>query len=149
MWQRAAAGIALLVAMGGGAAAQGQLVIAKEGTGFYHWPGCPVVKDGEGVIAMNRGQAELRGLKPHPDCDPSKPPAPPAAAPGGTGPRTRTLSKPAAPPSVFVDAAEKYYHRERCARLVGTPKKVLLDGSTARKYWPCPRCRPPIRPKKG
>ena len=145
---RAGLAIALLVVMGAGAAAHGQLVITKEGTKFYHWPGCAIVRDGEGVLAMNQGQAELRGLKPHPDCDPSKAPAPPAAA--GTGRSgTRAPSKPAAPPSVFVDAVGKYYHRERCARLEGTPKKLLLDASTARKYWPCPTCRPPIRPKKG
>jgi hypothetical protein len=133
MW-RAAARIALLVAMGAGAAAQGSLVITKEGTRFYHWPGCPVVRDGEGVLAMNQGQAELRGLKPHPDCDPSK--APPPAA------------KPAAPPYVFVDAVGKYYHRERCVNLEKTSKKVVLDAATAKKYWPCPKCKPPIRPKK-
>ncbi len=139
---RAGPAIALLVVMGAGAAAHGQLVVTKEGTKFYHWPGCSVVRDGEGVLAMNQGQAELRGLKPHPDCDPSK--APPAAGSG-----TRAHSKPAAPPAVFVDAAGKYYHRERCAKLGGSPKKVLLDASTVRKYWPCPTCRPPIRPKKG
>ena len=46
MWLRAVAGIALLVMMGGRQprCAQGQLVIAKEGTGLYHWPGCPVVQ---------------------------------------------------------------------------------------------------------
>jgi hypothetical protein len=147
MWRRAAVGIALLVT-GAGIAAQGQLVITKEGTRFYHWPGCPVVRDGEGVLAMNQGQAELRSLKPHPDCDPSKAP-PPTVAAGGTGPRGRAIARPAAPPNVFVEADGKYYHRERCVRLEGTPKKVVLDGSTARKYWPCPACRPPIRPKKG
>jgi len=143
MW-RNAAGVALLVAMAAGAAAQGQLVITKEGTTLYHWPGCPLVQSNvqgsvAGVLAMNRGQAEARGLKPHPDCDPSK--APP---PGGAG-----ANKPAAPPSVFVDKAGKYYHRERCARLEKTSKKVVLDAATARKYWPCPACKPPIRPKKS
>jgi len=136
MW-RSAVRVALLVAMAAGAAAQGQLVITKEGTTFYHWPGCPVVQSGVGVLAMNRGQAESRGLKPHPDCDPSK------APPGGPA-----ANKPAAPPSVFVDAVGKYYHRERCARLEKPSKKVVLDAATARKYWPCPACKPPIRPKK-
>jgi hypothetical protein len=145
MWFRAAAGISVLTMMGAGAAAQGQLVIAKEGTRFYHWPGCPVVQTGEGVVAMNSGQAELRGFKPHPDCDPSK--APPA--PGRTGPGARSLSKPASPPSVFVDGVGKYYHRDRCARLENAPKKIVLDAATVRRYWPCPACKPPIRPRKS
>ena len=141
MWRRAAAVIALVMTMVAGAAAQGQLVIAKEGTTFYHWPGCPVVRDAAGALAMNRGQAESRGFKAHPDCDPSKAPA---ADPAG-----KAAAKPPSPPSVFVDAVGKYYHRERCARLEKTPKKVVLDAATARKYWPCPACKPPIRPKKS
>jgi len=139
MWRRAAAVIALVTTTGAGAA-QAQMVVAKEGTPSYHWPGCPIVRDGAGVVAMNRGQAEARGFKPHPDCDPSKAPADPAKA---------AAAKPASPPSVFVDAVGTYYHRERCGRLEKTPKKVVLDAATARKYWPCPACKPPIRPKKS
>jgi len=138
MGRRTAAGIVLLLAIGAGAAAQGSLVLTKEGSAFYHWPGCPVVRSGEGVLAMNQGQAEQRNLKPHPACDPSKAPPVPGARGGAAG-----------PPSVFVDAVGKYYHRERCARLAKTSKKVALDASTARKYWRCPACKPPIRPKKG
>jgi hypothetical protein len=144
MGRRAAVGIALLavVVTAGAAAAQGQLVITKEGTGFYHWPGCPVVKSGEGVLAMNRGQAESRKLKPHPDCDPSKAPD------AGTATGAKGASRPAGPTHVFVDTSGKHYHRERCAKLQRPPKKVVLDAATARKYWPCPTCRPPIRTKK-
>lgn len=144
MWLRAAAAFALLVSIGGASAPQGELIIVKKGASVYHWPGCSVVRNGDGVLAMNRGQAELRGLKPHPDCDPSKAPA---AAPGRPGRGTGKLSQPA-PPYVFVDGAGKYYHRERCARLERTPRKVVLDASTARKYWPCPACKPPIRQNK-
>ncbi len=138
---RLAAGIALILTMAAGVAARGQMVIAKEGTRFYHWPGCPVVKDGQGVLAMNRGQAESRNLKPHPDCDPSKAqPSPDAAGPGG---------QRATATQVFVDETGKHYHRDRCVKLQNPSKKVVLDRATATKYWPCPTCRPPIRTKKG
>jgi hypothetical protein len=140
MWRRAAAVIALVMTTGA-AAAQAQMVVAKEGTAFYHWPGCRIVRDFAGVVAMNRGQAEARGFKPHPDCDPSKAPPDPAGK--------SAAAKPPSAPSVFVDAVGKYYHRERCARLEKMPKKVVLDAATARKYWPCPACKPPIRPKKS
>ena len=138
----------MLVAIGAGAAAQGSLVLTKEGSAFYHWPGCPVVRSGEGVLAMNQGQAGQRDLQPHPACDPSKAPPVPGAL-SGAGSGARSLSGPAGPPSVFVDAVGKQYHRERCARLAKTSKQVALDASTVRKYWPCRACKPPIRPKKG
>jgi len=110
---------------------QGELVIVKEGTGLYHRPGCPVVRDGRRVVAMTLGQAASRGFKPHPACDPSM------AAP----------SKPAVPAAVMVDDNGKYYHRERCPKLGPHPRKIDL-AAAAKKYWPCPRCRPPLRPRK-
>lgn len=107
--------------------AQSELVIAKEGSGEYHRPDCSVVRDGKGVIALSRAQAESRGLKPHAACDPA----------------TATASKPAEPVTVFVDRG-RYYHRESCKRLAKDSRKIQLD-EVARKYWPCPACKPPIR----
>ena len=67
-----AASIALLSSLvAAPAAAQGELVLHKEGTTLYHRPHCPVVRDVTGVLALNRGQAEARGFKPHPECDPA------------------------------------------------------------------------------
>jgi hypothetical protein len=105
-----------------------------------------VVRDGVGVIAMTVGQAEARGLKSHPDCDPSR--TPPAQEPASRGDAARPRpSKPAAPVFVFVDAQGKQYHRERCPRLGSGTKKIGLDAA-AKSYWPCPVCKPPIRPRK-
>ena len=49
-------------ALAQGAAPHSELVLHKEGTTLYHRPGCPVVRDGQGVLALSRGQAHARGL---------------------------------------------------------------------------------------
>ena len=110
---------------------QGELVIVKEGTKQYHRPGCDVVRDGKGVIAMTRAQAEGRKLTQHGACDPAKKPADP--------------KKPGAETRVYVDEG-RYYHREGCKRLGKDPKPMTLDDA-GRKFWPCPACKPPIRPR--
>jgi hypothetical protein len=133
--------VLLIVIAAAGAAAQGEMVVVKEGAAEFHRPGCPVVLDVTGVLAMTVAQAQSRGLKPHPACDPSKVP-PPAAGDS----RGRTSAKPA-PVFVFVDSAGKHYHRERCARLGSGVKKIGIDAA-AKNYWPCPVCRPPIRARK-
>lgn len=122
---------------------QGELVVARPGTGLYHRPGCDVVRGATDLLAMTVGQAEARGYKSHPDCDPSvaRPTPPvPQAPPEAKGKRT-------APIYVFVNEAGTRYHREGCRTLEKPPKKVLLDAATAKKYWPCHICRPPILPR--
>lgn len=117
-----------------------ELVLHKEGTDVYHRPACAVVRDGVGVLAMSRGQAESRGLKAHADCDPARQPKPDPAAPS---------SAPAASPSpvfVWVDAG-KQYHREGCKQLRKDARKMALDDA-AKTRWPCAKCRPPIRKRK-
>ncbi len=113
-----------------------ELVLHKEGTGLYHRPSCDVVRDGVGVLALSRGQAEARGLKPHPECDPSRTPPPAEKA-----------AKPAAPSQVFVfvDSGNQY-HRDGCKKLGKGARRIALD-EAAKKRWPCPTCRPPIRPR--
>ena len=116
--------------------AQGELVIYKDGTGLYHRPGCPTIKDGEGVLALERGQAESRGYKPHPACDPAQPPAP---APQKSAPAPE-------PVTVYLDKS-KYYHRKDCSRLKAKGQTVdaqplEIAGKTR---WPCPACKPPVR----
>lgn len=127
--------------------AQGELVIVKEGTGLYHRPSCDVIRGATDILAMTVGQAEARGFKAHPDCDPSNPkavtPSPPSAA-RGTSEKPR---KPAAPVFVWIDAGSTLYHREGCRRLGQAPKKVVLDAATAKKYWPCGVCKAPILPR--
>lgn len=113
-----------------------ELVLHKEGTKLYHRPHCPVVRDGAGVLALDRAQAESRGYKAHPDCDPANAP-PPAAKPPARAP---------APVTVYVDGS-KYYHRKDCRRLNRSAKEFTakpLD-SAGREQWPCPSCRPPVR----
>jgi hypothetical protein len=138
---RAHAGVLLLAVCAGvglwsgKSSAQSELVLQKEGSKEYHRPACAVVKDGKGVTALTRAQAEARGLTAHKACDPA---FAPAADPGP--------SKPA-PVDVFVDGG-RYYHRASCRKLAAKPKKVPLEDA-GKKYWPCPACKPPIRARKG
>lgn len=125
--------------------AQGELVIVKESTGLYHRAGCDAIRDATDVLAMGVGQAEARGFKAHADCDPSKAQRSPAT----TGGRAAS-ARPAIPPAtvfVFVDTMGKLYHREACRRLGKDQKKIVLDAATAKRYWPCGVCKPPIRPR--
>ena len=117
---------------------QTELVLHKEGTKLYHRPGCPVVRDSVGVLAMARGQAEARGYKAHPECDPSTSGAPPASS--GTQP---------SPVTVYADG-DKYYHRKDCSRVrdSNTVKPTTLE-KAAKSKWPCPTCKPPIRKKSN
>jgi hypothetical protein len=133
----ATAMLVLALAAGGAApaAAQSELVLHKAGTKLYHRASCPVVLDMSGVVAMTRAQAERRGYTPHPACDPSNPNAP---APQGT---------PPPPATVYVDGS-KYYHRKDCSKVRDASKlePISLEAA-AKKSWPCPVCRPPIRKK--
>jgi hypothetical protein len=123
---------------------QSELVIVKEGTSQYHRPGCEVVSDGKGVLAMTRAQAEGRGLKAHAACDPSQTPA---ASPGAkTEPAAQGGTTP--PVFVYVDGKAKQYHRETCAKLVKADRKKITLNEAGRSYWPCPVCKPPIRSRK-
>ena len=128
-----------LAAGSAGSGSQSELVIYKEGTKLYHWPGCPVVAGSSDVLALSRAQAEGRGYKAHPECDPSNPAAPPKSR-AATG-------RPAGPaPSEVVYLGDaKYYHRKDCTRLKGVanPKSVTL-AMAAKSHWPCPACKAPI-----
>jgi hypothetical protein len=129
------------------AAAQSELVIYKEDTTLYHRAGCDVIRDMKGVVAMTRAQAESRGYKAHAECDPemSKPggPAPPASAAAAAQPKPT-------PQTVYVDGG-KYYHRKDCRRLAANPKAARAEPLevAGKSLWPCPDCRPPVRPRQG
>jgi hypothetical protein len=123
--------------------AQGELVIQKEGTTQYHRPGCPVIRDGAGVLALTRAQAEARGLSAHAECDPANAPTPKAGPPRGRG---------VPPPDAVVHAAGgKYYHRQSCRRLraAKAASRTLKLAEAAKTHWPCPTCRPPILKKSA
>jgi hypothetical protein len=125
----------------GAPARQGELVIVKEGTKEYHRPGCEVIRDGKGVLAMTRAQAEGRKLTPHEGCDPDKvKPDEPAAAPGKPG------AKPSPKTMVVVDGGRHYHKDASCKRVGKETRKMTLD-EAGRKLWPCPECKPPIRPR--
>ena len=51
------AALAFLVAAAPAEAGQSELVIYKEGTGLYHRPGCPLLKDATDLMAMTRAQS--------------------------------------------------------------------------------------------
>lgn len=112
---------------------QPEYVIVKPGTPEYHRPGCDLVRNAKDVVAMTRAEAEARGLKPHPACDPAN--------------AGREQKKKAAPVYVFVREGGTHYHREHCEKAGSAPKKMRLEDA-AKKYWPCPVCKPPIR-KRG
>ena len=120
----------ITIASGPTGVAQSELVITKEGTREYHWPGCDLIKDGKKVLALTRAQAAARGLTPHEECDPAD------AAEGK--PRQRDD-----PTMVYTDSS-RYYHKKNCEKLGKNAKKVELE-QAGRKHWPCPDCKPPIR----
>lgn len=118
-----------------GVDASQELVIHKAGTDLYHRPTCPVVKDNAaGALALSRAQAEARGYKPHPECDPANPKAV-TPGPGQTA--------APAPVAVYVDGP-KYYHRKTCAKLDLKAVKSLTLEAAARTHWPCPACKAPV-----
>ena len=120
------------------ALAQSELVIHKEGSTEYHRPGCELIRDGKDVLALTRAQAEARGYKPHPGCDPDqgKSSTPSAASP-----------TPAAKPETVYVNGTKYYHRKDCPKLEANPKAVSAESldTAGKSHWPCPDCRPPVR----
>ena len=120
------------------AIAQSELVIHKEGSNQYHRPGCEVIRDGKDVLALTRAQAEARGYKPHPECDPEE-------RKSGT-PSTGSPAPAAKPETVYVNGT-KYYHRKDCRKLEATPKAVRAESldTAGKSHWPCPDCRPPVR----
>ena len=134
------AALALLFAVVPASPDQAELVIYKEGTGLYHRPGCPLLKDATDITAMTRAQAESRGYKPHADCDPDqkKPEGAPAQSP------------PPAPVTVYLSDG-RYYHRKDCAKLKEGGKQVRSESleTAGKSHWPCPACRPPVRKKSA
>ena len=121
------------------AVAQSELVIYKEGTGLYHRPGCPLLKDAADIVAMTRAQAESRGHKAHADCDPDQRKS--EGAPAQT--------TPPAPVTVYMNDA-RYYHRKECPKLKDAKQVKSESLETAGKsHWPCPTCRPPVRRKSA
>ena len=131
----------LCVCLPAGSFAQPELVIHKDGTTLYHRPECDAVRDGKGVLALTRGQAEARGLKPHPACDP--------ASTGKSGTEGRSSDGPRDETPTFVHIDEsKYYHRVTCSKLQKDSQRVELE-SAGKTHWPCPRCRPPVRKRNA
>ena len=120
------------------AAARSELVIYKEGSTQYHRPGCDVIRDAKDVVALPRAQAEARGYKPHPECDPDQSKSVPSSSGGAAA--------PAKPHTVYLNGT-KYYHRKECRRLEANPKAVRAESldTAGKTYWPCPDCRPPVR----
>jgi hypothetical protein len=137
--------LVLLAGLSSRSDAQSELVIHTEGTTEYHRAGCELIKDGKGVLALTRAQAEARGYKPHPDCDPAlrKP-----DAPAGRGGSAGQAAPPAKPQTVYVDGT-KYYHRKDCRRLDANRNAVRAEplDVAGKSSWPCPDCRPPVRPR--
>jgi hypothetical protein len=111
---------------------QTEYVIVQPGASVYHRPDCEVVRDAKDVVAMTRAQAEARGLKPHPACDPAN----------------DTRKSAPAVVYVYVRPGGTHYHREQCDKVGKAPTKMKLD-EAAQKFWPCPVCKPPIRKRGG
>ena len=135
------AAVVILLASATASSFQGELVVVTESTKQYHRPSCPLVRDGKDVLAMSVGQAELRGYKAHPRCDPANANA---ASPAQTAARTAPGGEQPAPVFVYTAAGDTRYHRETCQNLSKERKKVRLEAA-GKKLWPCSVCRPPVR----
>jgi len=125
--------VALIVLLAFTPGVQTEYVLVKPGQKVYHQPFCEQVAHAKNVVAMTRTQAESRGLKQDPACDP---------ATHSAGEKTKS-----APVYVYVQPGGKYYHREHCKNAGASPKRLSLE-EAAKTYWPCPVCKPPIR-KRG
>jgi hypothetical protein len=124
----------------GTASAQPELVVANPDTKQYHRPSCALVRNGANVVAMNVGQAEARGYKSHPQCDPANV----ANDPAQPAPGRASSDEPQPTVYVYTAAGDARYHRETCAKLAKEHRKVALE-QAGKKLWPCSECRPPIR----
>jgi hypothetical protein len=124
-------GLLLLVATAA-ISAQREYVIVRKGGKEYHRPGCEQIRGAKDVVAMIREEAEQRRIRPHAACASQK-------SAGGT----QDALQPPKPVFVFVDGGN-YYHREKCAKLGSDPKRVEVEAA-AKRQWPCPTCKPPIR----
>jgi hypothetical protein len=93
------------------------------------------------VQALTQAKAESLGYKAHTCLDRS------AFAPASPPARSRTPSdpKPAAV-TVWVSSTSNKYHRAECRLLGSNPRSITLEAA-GKQYWPCPQCRPPIRPR--
>ena len=140
MLSRARAVAFVLLVFTAPALGQSELVIYKEGTKLYHRAGCPVLQGATDIVAMTRAQAESRGYKPHPDCDPEQ----------NKSAGARGQSPPPASVTVYLDAG-KYYHRKDCAKLDSRSKQARSESleTAGKSHWPCPVCRPPVRRKSA
>jgi hypothetical protein len=109
-----------------------------------------VVRDGKGVLALTRGKANAQGLTPHSGCDPSNPesvkPGDPEPDASKGEPEAAKGNQPKPPPPMFVEKDGRHYHLATCKDLGKERTKLTLD-EAGRKYWPCPTCKPPIRPR--
>lgn len=122
------------------AQAQTEMVISVVGTPEYHRAGCERLRNAKEVLAMTVAQAHGRGLKAHAECDPAQSPQGPGGGKAGA---------PATLPMVLIDVGGKYYHRDTCEKLSGKTKRVTVTEAAKLKHWPCPTCKPPIRPRPG
>ena len=129
--------VLLLLVATAALSAQREYVIVRKGAKEYHRAGCDVILDAKDVVAILREDAEQRGIKPHAACASQK------SVDGGA----HLAPQPPKPVLVFVDGG-KYYHREKCSKLGPDPKRVDVEAA-AKKQWPCPACKPPIRKRNA
>jgi hypothetical protein len=124
------------------AVAQSELVIHKDGSTQYHRPGCEMIRDAKDVLALTRAQAEARGYKPHPDCDPQQ---------RQSTTRSAASPAPAAKPEMVYVNGTKYYHRKDCKKIEANPNAVRAESldTAGKTHWPCPDCRPPVRKRNA
>ena len=114
------------------------MVISVPGTPEYHRSGCERLPGAKEVLAMTVAQAHQRGLKPHAGCAPAQ---------SRQEPGQGKAEAPAGLPMVLIDVGGRYYHREKCAKLSDTTKRVTVTEAAKVKFWPCRTCKPPIRPR--
>lgn len=115
-----------------------------DGSREYHAPGCALVRDNGTAKLLPFGDAEAKGIRPHPDCH-TPPERTPSVADGATTPAGRVGAGTAAT-TYWLDVKTRRYHRPGCG-LIGLPRvQVTLARAIEQKYLPCRSCKPDTGP---
>lgn len=110
-------GVLMLVAAPLVAQSASDLVVVVAGTKQFHQTTCPVVAAAGTHVTVMKRSEALRKGFTAHDCG-----------------------------KVYTQPGDNKYHLSTCPKLGATRTAMTLD-EAGKKYWPCPVCQPPIRPR--
>lgn len=121
-------------------------VVMIDGSREYHAPACVLVRDNATARLLPFGDAEAKGIRPHPDCH-TPPDRTPASAGGAAGKGAKGgAGAGTAAATYWLDVKTRRYHRPGCG-LIGLPRvQVTLARAIEQKYLACRSCRPETGP---